>query len=86
MSKDFPWWLSNKEFTCNEGDTGSIPGLGRSPGGENGNPLQYSCLENSMGRGYWQATAHVITEPNMTEVTYQNTQHRIYILATVLWR
>ena len=38
--------------------TGSIPGLGRSPGAGNGNPLQYSCLEDSMGRGVWQATVH----------------------------
>ena len=39
-------------------DTGSIPGSGRSPGEGNGNPLQYSCPENSMDRGAWQATAH----------------------------
>ena len=39
-------------------DVGSIPGLGRSPGGGNGNPLQCSCLENSMDRGAWQATVH----------------------------
>ena len=38
-----------------------IPGLGRSPGGEQGNPLQYSCLENAMDRGVWQATIHSIT-------------------------
>ena len=46
-----PWWLSGKELTCNAGcagDTGSIPGSGRSPGGGHGNPLQYSCLENPM--------------------------------------
>ena len=40
------------------GDTGSMPGLGRSPGGGHGNPLQYSCLENPMDRGAWQATVH----------------------------
>ena len=40
------------------GDMGSIPGLGRSSGEGNGNPLQYSCLENSMDRGAWQATVH----------------------------
>ena len=45
----------------NEGDTGSIPGSGRSPGGGHGNPLQYSCLENPMNRGAWQATvAHQV--------------------------
>ena len=45
-----------KEATCNAGDTGdadSIPGLGRFPGGGNGNPLQYSCLKNSKDRGAW---------------------------------
>ena len=49
-----PLWLSGKEFTCNTGTSGdivSIPGLGRSPGGGNGTPLQYSCLETLMGRG-----------------------------------
>ena len=44
------------------GDMGLIPGLGRSPGGGNGNPLQYSCLENSMDRGAWQATVHRVTK------------------------
>ena len=43
-------------------DVGSIPGLGRSPGGEHGNPLWYSCLENPMDRGAWQATAHGVTK------------------------
>ena len=50
-----PWWPSGKESVCNVGDLGLIPKLGRSPGEENGNPLQYSCLENSMDRGAWQA-------------------------------
>ena len=45
-----------KEAACNAGDPGSIPGSGRSPGEGNGNPLQYSCLENPMDRGAWQAT------------------------------
>ena len=45
-----------KEFPCNAGDLGPIPGLGRSPGGGHGNPLQNSGLENSMDRGDWQAT------------------------------
>ena len=52
---DFPGGSESKESTCNEGDLGSIPGLGRSPGEGNGNPLQYSCLENSMDRGAWWA-------------------------------
>jgi len=41
---------------------GSIPGLGRSPGGGHGNPFQYSCLQNSMDRGAWQATVHSVAE------------------------
>ena len=43
---------------CNAGDVGSVPGLGRSPGEGNSNPLQYSCLEKPMDRGSWQATVH----------------------------
>ena len=54
----FPGGSDGKEFTCNAGNLGSIPGLGRSPGGGHGNPLQYSCLENPMDRGAWQATVH----------------------------
>ena len=46
-----PQGLSGKEFTCNAGDVGLIPGWGRSPGGGNGNPHQYSCLENLVDRG-----------------------------------
>ena len=52
-----------KEYVCNAGDTGdmgSVPGWGRSPGGRHGNPLQYSCLENPMERGSWQATVHEV--------------------------
>ena len=49
-----PWWLSVKESACNAGHPGSTPGLGRSPGGEHGNPLFYSCLENP--RRQWHPT------------------------------
>ena len=56
QSKGFPDGLDGKESTCNASDPGSIPGSGRSPGGGNDNPLQYSCLENSLDRGAWQAT------------------------------
>ena len=49
------------------GDTGSIPELGRSPGGGNGNPLLYSCLENPMDTGTWWATVHGVAESDMTE-------------------
>ena len=57
--------VQSKEFTCNVGgarDAGLIPGSGRSPGGGNGNPLQYSCLKNPMDRGAWRATAHGVTK------------------------
>ena len=55
LEKGFPGDTSGKEPTCNSGDPGSIPGLGKSPGEGNGYPLQYSRLENSMDRGAWQA-------------------------------
>ena len=51
-----------KNLPANAGDTCSIPGLEGSPGGGKGNPLQYSCLENPMGRGAWWATVHRATE------------------------
>ena len=54
-----------KEFTCNAGDTGdasSIPGSGKSPGEENGNPLQYSCLKNPTERGAWQGSVYGVTK------------------------
>jgi len=56
----FPGGSDNKESAFNVGDLDSIPELGRSPGEGNGYPLQYSCLENSMDRGAWQATAHAV--------------------------
>ena len=46
------------------GDTGSIAGLGRAPGGGNGNPFQYSCLKNPMDRGVWWTTVHGVTQPD----------------------
>ena len=58
----FPGGSDDKESTCNAGDLGSIPGLARSPGRGHGNPLQDSCLENSMDRGAWWATAHGVTK------------------------
>ena len=56
-----------KEYACNAGDPGSVPGSGRCPGEGNGYPLQYSCLENSMDRGAWQATVHQVTESDTIE-------------------
>ena len=52
----FPGGLVSEESTCSAGGAGSIPESGRSPGGGNGNPLLYSCLENPKGRGAWRAT------------------------------
>ena len=60
-----PWWLSGKESARNVGDLGLIPGLGRSPGEENGSSLWYSCLENSMNRGGWQATIHAKSQTKL---------------------
>ena len=58
----FPGGSDDKESASNVGDPGSIPGLGRSPGEGNGNPLQYSCLENSMDRGAWQDMVHGVAK------------------------
>ena len=58
----FPGGSEVKTSACNAGDLGLIPGLGRSPGGGNGNPLQYSCLENPMDRQAWWATVHGVTK------------------------
>ena len=57
-----PWGLSGKESASEAGYPGLIPGLGRSPGEGNGNLVQYSCLENPMDRGYWQASVHKVTK------------------------
>ena len=58
----FPGGSDRKASAYNVGDPGSIPGLGRSPGEGNGNPLQYSCLENPMDRGGWKVTVHGVAK------------------------
>ena len=58
----FPGGSDNKESACNVGDLGSVSGLGKSSGKGTGNPLQYSCLENPMDRGTWQATVHGVAK------------------------
>ena len=58
----FPGGSQGKESACNERNPGSIPGLGRCLGERNGNPLQYSCLENSMDRGAWWATVYGVAK------------------------
>ena len=64
---DFPGGSDGKASAYNAGDPGSTPGSGRSLGEGNGNPLQYSCLENSMDRAAWQATVHGATSSDTTE-------------------
>ena len=64
----FPGSSLGKKSACDVGHLSLIPGLGRSPGEENGNLLQYSCLENTMDRGTWWAIVHGVTkESDMTE-------------------
>ena len=63
----FPGGSGSKEAACNAGEPGSIPGLGKSPGEGNGNPLHYSCLENPMDREAWQAAVHGV-EKNWTRL------------------
>ena len=62
LSLGFPNGSDSQESACNAEDPDWIPGLGRSPGGEHGNPLQYSCLENPMDRGAWWATVHGVAK------------------------
>ena len=62
MYSSFPGGSDGKESACSVGDPGLIPGSRRSPGKENGNPLQYFCLENPMNRGAWQATVHGVAK------------------------
>ena len=63
-----------KNTSVNAGDMGSIPGLGRSPGGGDGNPFQYSFLENSMDRGAWQASIHRVIK-SQTQLKQLITAH-----------
>ena len=67
----FPGGSVVKNLPGNAGDVGSIPGSGRSPGEGNGNPLQYSCLENSMNGGAWWATGHGIAKQHNHEAKQQ---------------
>ena len=64
---DFPGGSVSRESNCNAGDPGLIPGPERSPGGGNGNPPQYPCLDNPMNRGAWWATVPGVAESEMTE-------------------
>ena len=74
-------WLSGKESARSAGDTGdvgSLPGLGRSFGEGNGNPLQYSCLENPMDRGAWWVTVYGVTKSRM------QLKHKVISLSSLL--
>ena len=70
LSTAFPGGSDNKESACNAGDSGSIPRLGKSPEKGNGNPLQYSCLENSIDRGPWWAIVHGLTKSQIQVSDY----------------
>ena len=73
-----------KNQSANAGDSGLIPGLGRSPGVGYGNPLQYSCLENSMDRGAWRATVHEVEELDKTGVIqHAHTTEKSTLLTSV---
>ena len=69
IHRKFPHTSVGKESVCNTGDPDSIPGWERSPREGNGNPLQYSCLENPMDRGAWWATVHVVARVGHNLVT-----------------
>ena len=73
VSGGSPGGSDSKESTCNAGNPDLIPGLERFPGEENGCPLQYSGLENSMDRGVWQATVHGVTmsHTRLSEIHYK---------------
>ena len=62
----FPGGSDGKESACKAGDLGLVAGSGRSPGEGNGNPLQYSCLENPMDRGAWRATVYRVAKESDT--------------------
>ena len=72
--KQLPGGSNGKESASNAGDSGSIPGLGSSPGEGKGNPLQYSCLESSMDRGTEKATVHGVTK-SQTRLRDFHTSH-----------
>ena len=75
-------WVKNPPANAGDtGDAGSIPGSGRSTGGGNGYPLQYSCLKNPMDRGAWRATVHGVAK-SRTEHTH--TQNIVYFNEKIL--
>ena len=81
-----PWWLRNKESSCNAGtaEVVLIPGSGRSPGVGHGNPLQYSNLENPMDEGAWQAAVHRVAR-SWTRLKQLSTHALEYSCFTMLY-
>ena len=76
--RGFPGGSNGKVSACNAGDTGSVPGSGRSPGEGKSNPLQYSCLENPMDRGAWWSSVHGVTK-SQTQVSDFTFPLQVYI-------
>ena len=70
VRNSLPWWLRDKESTCNAGDAGWIPGWWRSPGEGNDHPLQYSCLDNSVDKGAWRAAVHGVSSKQQTTASF----------------
>ena len=81
----FPGGLEVKASACNAGDLGSIPRLGRSPGEGNGNPLQYSCLENPMDGGTWWATVPGVAKSGtrLSDFTHSLTHSLVFKIETI---
>ena len=73
--RNFPGDSDGKASAYNAGDPGSIPGLGRSSGEGNGNPLQYSCLENPMDGGAWEATVHGVAKSRTRLINFTSLLH-----------
>ena len=70
LEQGFPGGSDGKASAYNVGDPGLIPGSGRSSGERNGNPFQYSCLENPMGGGVWQATVYGVAKTRLRDLTF----------------
>ena len=86
MPHGLPSRLSGDESVCQAGDAGNaelIPGSGRSPGGENGNPVQYASLGNPMGRGAWWATVHCVAK-SQTQLSKSACMHRWHTVCGIL--
>ena len=77
-------WLKKSTYNAEDtGDDGSIPGSGRSPGGENGNPRRYSYLENPMDRGAWQATVRRVAKSQTGPSMYASIQPVLFLLLVI---